>query len=123
VHVIARNRLRSGWGRKQRAAHVLPMELVDEIAAAAKTTTVECLRPEARARVERLRQLLDEDDRTLLLLRVDREMPWRDIARVMADDDEPPDRGAARLRKRFERVKQRLRDELFPAADDGDRTR
>lgn len=118
VYVIARNRLRSGFDRKQREARVVALELADEIAAV-KTTTVDCLRPDARQRLETLRRLLDEDDRTLLLLRVDREMAWRDIARVMAEDDEQLDRAATRLRKRFERVKRRLRGELAPLAGDG----
>lgn len=59
-----------------------------------------------------IRNQLEEDDQTLLVLRVDRDMPWRDIAIVMlgadADDDELT-RKAALLRKRFERVKQQLR--------------
>ena len=50
--------------------------------------------------------------RTLLVLRVDRRMPWRDIARVMADDGDDLERLSASLRKRFERVKERLRAHL-----------
>ena len=116
VHVIARNRVRAGYDRARRRARTMPVELSDEIAAV-RTTTVEYLQPETRNRLEHLRALLDEDDRTLLLLRVDRELPWLDIARIMADDGEPLDRASARLRKRYERVKQRLRGELVAQAD------
>ena len=60
------------------------------------------------------------DGGTLLVLRVDRRMSWRDIARVMADaPDEDLDKFAATLRKRFERVKERLRDKLAPPTEPG----
>jgi RNA polymerase sigma-70 factor, ECF subfamily len=69
-----------------------------------------------RQRVEnaytRLRQQLDEDDQTLLVLRVDRELAWRDIAIVFLGDDaadDEIDRRTAALRKQFERIKERLR--------------
>ena len=59
-----------------------------------------------------LRNTLDDDDQTLLVLRVDRNLAWRDIAIVMlgehANDDEV-DRMAIALRKQFERVKEHLR--------------
>src|SRR5262245_23395243 len=59
-----------------------------------------------------IRKQLPEDDQTLLVLRVDRDLPWRDIALVMlgeAADDKELTRKAALLRKRFERVKEQLR--------------
>ena len=60
-----------------------------------------------------IRLALDEEDQTLLVLRVDRNLAWRDIAYVVlgedADDDEVTKR-AASLRKQFERVKARLRE-------------
>jgi RNA polymerase sigma-70 factor, ECF subfamily len=120
VHVIARNRVRAGFDRAQRRSHAVPVELAEEIAAA-KTTTIDALKDATRRRLERLRETLDEDDRTLLLLRVDRELPWRDIAHVMSEPGEPLDRAASRLRKRFERVKQRLRRELVTEASSDER--
>jgi len=64
-----------------------------------------------------IRSQLDEDDQVILVLRVDRSMGWRDIARVIAegDTDADVDRVAATLRKRFERIKTRIR-ELTQAA-------
>lgn len=59
-----------------------------------------------------IRRELDEDDQTLLVLRVDRDLPWRDIAIVMLGEDANEDevtRRAAALRKQFERVKEQLR--------------
>jgi RNA polymerase sigma-70 factor (ECF subfamily) len=62
------------------------------------------------AEVERLRRHLTAEEQTLLTLRVDRGLSWREVGLVLADADgggEPPD--DATLRKRFERVKEKLR--------------
>jgi RNA polymerase sigma-70 factor (ECF subfamily) len=65
-----------------------------------------------------LREKLEPDDQMLLILRVDRQMEWRDLALVMSEeadpsaarpDDDVLDREAARLRKRFERAKSELK--------------
>jgi RNA polymerase sigma-70 factor (ECF subfamily) len=77
----------------------------------------------------RLRAALSIEEQTLLVLRVDRELEWEEIAEVLGpgpeDDDEPPlppgggggarpvSRRAAALRKRFERLKARLRGEAL----------
>jgi RNA polymerase sigma-70 factor, ECF subfamily len=70
------------------------------------------LRTEIKDKVAALREQLDEEDRTILILRVDRKLAWQDIARVLAEEDisgsEATKRSAA-LRKRFERIKERLR--------------
>jgi RNA polymerase sigma-70 factor (ECF subfamily) len=67
-----------------------------------------------RGEAELLRDQLDPDDRTLLILRVDRELAWLEIARIMGDDDALAEadlkRLAAALRKRYERVKAQLRE-------------
>ena len=60
-----------------------------------------------------IRRQLDDDDQALLILRVDRDLAWRDIAMVFlgeaAADDEVA-RKAAMLRKHFGRVTERLRE-------------
>jgi len=59
-----------------------------------------------------IRRELDEDDQTLLVLRVDKGLSWREIAQVLCGEDAATDdveRLAATLRKQFERVKERLR--------------
>jgi RNA polymerase sigma-70 factor (ECF subfamily) len=58
------------------------------------------------AEVQRLRQHLSDVEQTLLVLRVDRQLSWREVAEVMADEGEPVDEGT--LRKRYERVKTKL---------------
>lgn len=60
-----------------------------------------------------IRRQLDDDDQLLLVLRVDRNLAWRDIAQVTLDEDASEDdvsRKAATLRKQFERVKEQLRE-------------
>jgi RNA polymerase sigma-70 factor (ECF subfamily) len=60
-----------------------------------------------------IRTLLDEEDQTLLALRVDRNLAWREIAQVLLGEAATPaelTRKAAALRKQFERVKTRLRE-------------
>lgn len=82
-----------------------------------RTATAEHLRTETKDRVARLRERLDPQDRELLLLRVDRGLSWQEVARVLCDAPPAPGeteqahlaRTAARLRKRFERIKETLR--------------
>jgi RNA polymerase sigma-70 factor, ECF subfamily len=73
------------------------------------------LQTEVKTGLAAIRAALDEDDRMLLVLRVDRGMSWNDVARVMASDgdgdgDTQLGRVAARLRKRFQAVKQTIRE-------------
>ncbi len=85
--------------------------LIDRV----RTETALHLRTASKDRIRALRDRLRPDDRTLLALRVDRAMDWLDLARVMLGDSEGRiddatlQREAARLRKRFERVKTELR--------------
>lgn len=126
-YVLARNALhRQRQGAPQRhGAHLAPSE-VPELAALAepvRTATAEFMRTETRSRFAELRDRLDPDDRTLLILRIDRRMPWRDIAEVIAQADEtsePADitRRAAAPRKRFERLKLSLREHLGVGRDE-----
>jgi RNA polymerase sigma-70 factor (ECF subfamily) len=116
AYAIARNLVRDSHRRRKRAP-IVALDDASEIAEkaiAVRTTTMMYMRTETKKRFDELRAALEEDDRTLLVLRVDRRMPWRDIARVMADDGDDLDRLAASLRKRFERVKERLRAHLTP---------
>jgi RNA polymerase sigma-70 factor, ECF subfamily len=57
-------------------------------------------------RLERLRRTLAPEDHTLLVLRLDREMTWDEIALVLSDDGR--NATSAALRKRFERLKNTL---------------
>lgn len=87
-------------------------ELSDSVRAL-RTGTLAHLRTENRDRVARLRDELEEDDQMLLTLRIDRELTFREIAVVtLGDADAAEDalkREAARLRKRLQAVKDKLR--------------
>ena len=83
----------------------------------ARTETQSFLRTEKRRRLDALRNNLSMEDRALLVLRVDRKLEWNELARILLESDEgaSPEtavlaREAARLRKRFQLVKERLRE-------------
>jgi RNA polymerase sigma-70 factor (ECF subfamily) len=59
-----------------------------------------------RERLAKLRAALTPEEQTLLVLRVDRELEWDEIAAILAEDGEPVSSPA--LRKRFERLKDKL---------------
>jgi RNA polymerase sigma-70 factor (ECF subfamily) len=85
--------------------------LVDRV----RTDTQVHRRTEVKDKIRALREQLDPDDQTLLILCVDRSLPWRELAMVMHESGEQLqgealDREAARLRKRFERVKAELKE-------------
>jgi len=80
-----------------------------------RTTTLMHLRSEVKDQFALLREQLAQEDQTILILRVDKKMSWRDLATVMLYEGEPADdidaikREAARLRKRFQLIKEQLR--------------
>lgn len=104
--------------RNRAQAEALSSPAVEAVAANVRSRTATYLRTETKDKIAELRAQLDPDDQTLLILRVSRQLPWRDIARIMAgSDDEPPDRRAAALRKRFERLKDELRARVASASE------
>src|SRR5262249_50649817 len=75
------------------------------VAARVRTSTAAHLRSEVKSALHDLRDELPEQDRTLLVLRIDKRMEWRDIAVAMSDaelSDAEMTREAARLRKRLQ---------------------
>lgn len=60
-----------------------------------------------KERIAGLRLRLDADEQTLLTLRVDRDLSWGEISHILGEGDAATEPA---LRKRFERVKRRLRD-------------
>jgi RNA polymerase sigma-70 factor (ECF subfamily) len=114
---------RHAWMRRGREAkhsrgrESLSSPAVNAVVAEVRSRTATFLRTESRDKIARLRAELDPDDQTLLILRINRRMDWREIATAMSDPDERLDpatltRRAAALRKRFERIKQLLRQRL-----------
>ncbi len=83
------------------------------VAAKVRSETAIHLKTEVKSRFAALRDALPEEDRTLLILRVDKAMEWLDIARIFSQAEGEPaaadlKRDAARLRKRFQSVKERI---------------
>jgi RNA polymerase sigma-70 factor (ECF subfamily) len=88
----------------RRRAERLPTSMASRLAASIADSAQ---RPGGRREtLGRLRQSLDADDRTLLSLRLDRELEWEELAVVLSAEGAPVT--AAALRKRFERLKDRL---------------
>jgi len=87
---------------------------VDAFIQRTRTTTQPHLRTDVKDEFHRLREKLAEEDRDLLILRVDRGLAWRDIAYAMLGVDQPADNEAilrkeAALRQRYSEVKKRLK--------------
>ena len=94
----------------RRRARPLDDALVEALVEQVRSRTATFLRSETKDKIARLRAELEPDDQTLLILRINRGLPWRDIARVLAPaDDADLDKLAASLRKRFERLKTELK--------------
>jgi len=58
-------------------------------------------------RLQEIRARLDPDEQTLLILRVNRGLSWREVAHVLSVETGEP-ASEATLRKRFERLKEKL---------------
>ena len=113
AYVLARHELgRFRRGVKRHAEHV-PVSALADVLAAARNTTRSAIATEKQVKLTSLRDELPVEDRTLLILRVDRDLAWDEIALAFAENpetfsDEDRKRESARLRKRYQLVKQRL---------------
>lgn len=90
----------------------VPLSQMAEIAEQVRSRTLPHLRTDVKDRFASIRDALGEDDRALLVLRVDRDMSWNDIARIFSADDDSDEtltRVAAKMRKRFQLVKEEIR--------------
>ena len=80
-----------------------------------RTATDPYLKPPLRNKVLELREQLTAEEQLLLVLRVDRDLSWTDVARVMstssgaAIDDAELARAVAACRKKYERITAKLR--------------
>lgn len=117
------DRARPGWGDKLNDEVLEALERIEEYVEGWQTfdergperrfvlDRFPCIyqRTDVKDELQAIRSLLDPDDHEHLLLRLDRQMSWKDIARVQGGEDNLTNRAAA-LRKRFERVKARIRE-------------
>jgi RNA polymerase sigma-70 factor, ECF subfamily len=92
----------------------VPLSQVPDATAAVilrvRTTTPVFMRTETKEMFTKIREGLDPEDHMILGLRLDRDLSWNEIATVLGSEPEERARDAARLRKRFERLKERLRE-------------
>ncbi len=123
VYLLARRAARDVVrSERPRGARNVPLSLapnVSALVARVRTQTLSILAEEKVAAFAELRRELPEEDQQLLVLRVDRGLAWEDLALIFLDENEdaaaPIDpaalkRESARLRKRFQLVKDRLRE-------------
>lgn len=100
---------RSPWNGARRTGDTRIDAAIDH--ARSQTPPWQCT--DVKDRWRAIRDTIASDDRALLVLRIDRGMEWRDIARVTLGELEPEPgalaRETARLRKRFELLKKQLR--------------
>lgn len=115
AYVLARRALARAARAPARKGRNVPLSqagVVEQLAHEARQRTVEYRRTTTKDRFAALRAQLTDEERELLVLRVDRALDWKDLARVLADDgvdDKQLAADAAKLRKRFERLKEKLR--------------
>lgn len=98
-----------------------PLSQIAELAERIRSETAEHLKTRAKDRLQEVRARLSADDQALLTLRLDRELEWAEIARVMGGAVEPDTewlkRESARWRQRFHTLKEQLRAALDTPGD------
>lgn len=115
AHRIARNAaVRWATAGDRRRERNLPIDSpsVLELAEQVRSSTLVYMRSDVKSEVRRLREELAEPDQMLLILRIDKALEWEEVAAALADDELTADdvkRDAARLRKRFQAVTEKLR--------------
>ena len=113
-YVLARHEIgRHRRGARRHEVGRLPISELNDVLAAARTATQSALGSEKARSLTKLREGLTVEDRTLLVLRIDRKLAWEDIALAFAESPETfgvaeRKRESARLRKRFQLVKEKL---------------
>jgi len=100
-HAAARLKREPWQRRKERMRTTMASRLAASIASQGPRTAAG-----RRDRLWQLRAALEPEEQTLLILRLDQEMPWNEVALVLSGKGEELDPGAAR--KRFERIKAKL---------------
>jgi RNA polymerase sigma-70 factor, ECF subfamily len=117
-YVLARHELgRFQRGQRRHANRRVPISQYQEALAAVRTTSRSTFATANRRKLARLRDDLPDDERTLLILRVDRNLAWTDVALALSDAPEAMTaeerkRAAARHRKQFQAIKDRLKQQL-----------
>jgi RNA polymerase sigma-70 factor (ECF subfamily) len=104
-YAVARHaalRLRRGEGRRRKRFVDGATGAAERVAFEMRSATTVFRRSDVKDRVRALRDALSDDERELLVLRIDRGLEWDEVASVLNEE-------SATLRKRFERTKEKLR--------------
>lgn len=114
--------VRHAWLRQLREPmRRRPLSETPDLFERTKTITQTFRRPEVKEALDAIRGDLGPEDQTLLILRVDRRLTWREIARVFSPaevtNDEALAKRAATLRKRFDRLKEELAARLLEVSE------
>jgi RNA polymerase sigma-70 factor, ECF subfamily len=100
--------------RSKHASRHERLSQVSEVQAVDRSRTRPYQRTDVKDRFAALRETLDPEEQSLLVLRIDRGLSWDDVARIMHDGDDDDDaaieRHATNLRQRFRQLKRRLEE-------------
>ena len=111
AYTIARNELiQQKTSPARREVPISDVPALRDAIVQVRTRTPLHERTEVRERFARLREELEPDDHVLLGLRLEQKLPWDDIARVLGHGPDDLARASAVLRKRYQRLKERLRE-------------
>lgn len=132
LYTLARHAI-SHHARGARRRREAPLDTSADLSAVVqrvRTDTALHLRTPVKNRFRELRGQLTEEQQNLLILRIDRDLSWRELVIVMGEGEPPAsedelNKAAARLRQRFQTAKDRLRElaqaeGLLPAAEGDD---
>jgi RNA polymerase sigma-70 factor, ECF subfamily len=115
---IARNALhryrRAPHNRRDRRAGLSDAQVLERLADSVRSRTRPYLRSEVKSEFEKLREKLSEEDQSLLILRINRKLAWREVAHALMAETETAndaeiERLATALRQRLVEVKARLK--------------
>jgi RNA polymerase sigma-70 factor (ECF subfamily) len=108
-HAIIRHLKSPAERRRVDVSSISP--LAERLVAETRAATETWRRTEVKDKVRELRDRLSDDEQEILILRVDRAMSFDEIARVLEPDlpSAEQKKRAATLRKRFERIRERLK--------------
>lgn len=113
AYAIARNEFLRATRQTRNARREVPVSQVPAIEQAihrVRSATPVYQRTDVKDRLAKVREQLAPDDHMLLGLRLDRRMSWTEIARILGSEEAAITKESAALRKRFERLKLRLRE-------------
>jgi RNA polymerase sigma-70 factor (ECF subfamily) len=113
--VVARNaagQVLRRRNRERKRTRAFTSTLDARLSAQVRTTTRDYMKTDVKQRFMELREELSPEERTLLVLRINERLPWEEIAVVQSESEISPaelKREAARLRKRFQLIRDRLK--------------